>query len=98
MPELLHIIHAYLTFRNGNCQCCCGKHKKFSELYVPRFLKKGTFVFFAIDNTDFAEDTVDVKGTTHSTITAVHQKVDAPGEPITLNQIPGWADSEFKLF
>ena len=32
--------------------------KKFDGLYVPPFLKKGTFVFFAIDNTDFAEDTV----------------------------------------
>ena len=30
--------------------------KKFDGLYVPLFLKKGTFVFFAIDNTDFTED------------------------------------------
>ena len=34
-------------------------------MYVPPFLKKGTFVCFAADNTDFAEDTVDGKGTTH---------------------------------
>ena len=59
--------------------------KQFDGLYVPPFLKKGAFVFFAIDNTDFAEDTVDGKGTTHGTITAVYQKADAPGEPITSN-------------
>ena len=59
--------------------------KQFAGLYVPPFLKKGTFVFFAIDNTDFAENTVDGKGTTHGTITAVYQKADAPGEPITPN-------------
>ena len=54
--------------------------KKFGGLYVPPFLKKGTFVFFAIDNTDLAEDTVDGKGTTHGTITAVYQKASASGE------------------
>ena len=54
-------------------------------MYVLPFLKKGTFVFFSIDNTDFAEDTVDGKGTTHGTITAVYQKADAPGEPIAPN-------------
>lgn len=52
----------------------------FNGLYVPPFLKKGTFVFFAIDNTDFAEDTADGKGTTHGTITAVYQKANAAGE------------------
>jgi len=58
-------------------------------LYVPPFLKKGIFVFFAVDNTDFAEDTPDGKGTTHGTITAVYQKVnsskEAIAEPLTVN-------------
>ena len=54
--------------------------KKFDGLYVPPFLKKGSFVFFAIDNTDFVEYTVDGKNTTHATITAVYQKANAPGE------------------
>ena len=57
--------------------------RNFQGLYVLPFLKKGTFVSFAVDNTDFAEDTADGKGTTHGTITAVYQKADAPGEPIT---------------
>ncbi len=39
--------------------------RKFQGLYVPPFLKKGTFVFFAVDNTHFAEDTADGKGTTN---------------------------------
>ncbi len=55
---------------------------KFDGLYIPPFLKKGTFVFFAVDNTDFAEDTVDGKGTTHGTVTVVYQKENAPGEVI----------------
>ena len=50
--------------------------KAHQGLHVPPFLKKGTFVFFAVDNTDFAEDTSDGKGTTPGTITAVYQKVD----------------------
>jgi len=54
----------------------------FQGLCVPPFLERGGFVFFAADNTDFAEDTPDGKGTTHGTIIAVYQK-DAPsGEPI----------------
>ena len=40
-------------------------------------------MFFAANNTDFAEDTADGKGTTHGTVTAIYQKADAPGEPIT---------------
>ena len=40
-------------------------------------------MFFAIDNTDFSEDTADGKRTPHGTITAVYQKADAPGEPIS---------------
>jgi len=57
--------------------------KQFHGLYVPHFLKKGTFVFFAADNTDFAEDTADGKGTAHGMVTAIYQRADAPGEPIT---------------
>ena len=46
-------------------------------------LKKGTLVFFASDNTNLAEDTADGKCTTHGRVTAIYQKADAPGEPIT---------------
>ena len=57
--------------------------KQCQGLYVPPFLKNGTFVFFASDNTDFAEDTADGKGRTYGTVTAIYQKADARGEPIT---------------
>ena len=40
-------------------------------------------MFFAVDNSVFSEDTADGKCTTHGTITAVYQKADAPGEPIS---------------
>lgn len=56
--------------------------RELEGLYVPPFLKKGAFVFFAVDNTDFAEDTPDGKGTTHGTITAVYQKADVRGAPV----------------
>ena len=52
------------------------------SMYIPSFLKKGTFVFFAIDNTDFAEDTVGDRSTKHGTIAAVYQKANASGEQI----------------
>ena len=47
------------------------KTKQCQGLYVPPFLKKGTFMLFASDNTVFAEDTADGKGTTHGTVTAL---------------------------
>ena len=56
--------------------------KQFHIIYVPPFLKKGKFLFFAVDNTDFAEDTPDGKGTTHGTITAIYQRADTSREPI----------------
>ncbi len=59
--------------------------KKFDGLFIPPFLKKGTFVFFAVDNTDFTEDTADGKCTTHGTITAIYQKAEAPGESLTVS-------------
>lgn len=43
------------------------------------------FVFFAIHNTDFSEETVDGRRTTHGTIAAVYEKANAPGERIALN-------------
>ena len=55
---------------------------QFQGLYVPPFLKKGAFFFFAADNTDFAEDTADGKGTTHGAVIAVYQKAGVPGELI----------------
>ena len=57
--------------------------KQCQGLYVPPLLKNGTFMFFASDNTDFAADTADGKGTTYGTVTAIYQKADAPGGPIT---------------
>ena len=35
--------------------------REFQGLYVPPFLKKGAFVFFTVDNTDFSEDNADGK-------------------------------------
>lgn len=43
-------------------------------IYIPQSLQKGRFIFFAIDNSDFNEDTPDGKNTTHATATAVFQQ------------------------
>ena len=55
-------------------------------LYIPETLVKGRFLFFAIDNVDFAEDTPDGKGTLHATATAVFQFHDT-NETNTQNAI-----------
>ena len=89
--RLLNILHIQDYCISYNCTLLLERvianavvenTNNFEGLYVPPFLKKGTFVFFAIDITDFAEDIVDGKSTTHGTITAVYQKASAPGEPI----------------
>ena len=42
--------------------------------FVPPMMEKRRFIFFAIDNTDFSEDTPDGKGTLHGTVTAIYQR------------------------
>ena len=54
---------------------------------MPPFLRNGTFVFFAADNSDFIEDTADGKGTTHGTITVIYQKADAPEAALLFHTI-----------
>ena len=44
------------------------------KIYIPRNVVLGKFVSFAIDNTDFNEDTPDGKRTFHGTLTAVYQR------------------------
>ena len=51
------IIRPVIALGSSYSKCCCENTLQFEGLYVPPFLKKGTFVFFAVDNTDFAEDT-----------------------------------------
>ena len=51
-------------------------------VYVPPGLKNNMFVFFAVDNIDFAEDTVDGKDTVHGTMMTVYQQEDALADPV----------------
>ena len=48
-------------------------------VYIPPFIQQGRFVFFAVDNSDFSEDTQDGKRTTHATATVVYQQT-LPGD------------------
>ena len=55
-------------------------------VYIPPFVQQNRFVFFAIDNSDFNEDTPDGKRTTHATATVVYQQT-----------LPGDEDRAFSL-
>ena len=44
--------------------------------YFPRTMRIGTFVFFALENSDFNEDTPDGKRTLHATACALYQRRD----------------------
>lgn len=80
----------HTTDRNSYCQCCCRKYQKVWWTVRTTFSHEG---YIAIDNTDFVEDTVDGKGTTHRTITTVYQKADVPGKAIAPNHEPNDAQS-----
>ena len=43
-------------------------------VYLPPDIVQGRHVFFAVDNGDFAEDTIDVKRTLHGTGMAIYQR------------------------
>ena len=43
-------------------------------IYIPRSMVNGEHIFFAIDNSDFAEDTPDGKNTLHGTTVSVYQQ------------------------
>ena len=82
--KLVNLLHAQnlcvcytrtLALETSIANAVVENTQRFQGLYVPPFLKKGKFLFFAIESTDFAEDTIDGRGTTHGTITAVYQKV-----------------------
>ena len=90
--RLLDLLHAQgycvsysrtLALETALANAVVENTKRFQGLYIPPFLKKGTFLFFAADNTDFLEDTPDGKNTTHGTITTIFQKADPEGEPIS---------------
>lgn len=46
-------------------------------IYLPPDIVEGRFIFFAIDNIDFNEDTSDGKCTLHGTSMAIYQRCDA---------------------
>ncbi len=49
--------------------------------YLPATMRKGSFIFFAIDNSDFNEDTPDGKRTLHATATALYQRKESSADP-----------------
>ena len=58
------------------------------SVYLPPDIVKGRYVFFAIDNVDFAEDTPDGKRTFHGTAMAIYQRADAQDQVVHVNADP----------
>lgn len=69
-------------------------------LYLPPDVIRGRYIFFAIDNVDFAEDTPDGKRTLHATAMAIYQRcqpedvvprleVAGPALNRSLKELPG---------
>ena len=54
---------------------------------IPSMMVLGKFIYFAIDNLDFSEDTPDGKRTLHGTVTAISQRKAKKSEelPISLD-------------
>lgn len=61
-------------------------------LFIPRRLKKGLLVHFAVDNIKFREDTVDGKGTFHGTVTVAFKH-----HSWKLHVICAWGGKPWKL-
>ena len=49
-------------------------------MFLPPDIMKGRHVYFAIDNIDFSEDTLDGKRILHGTAMAIYQKVEPQDE------------------
>ena len=54
------------------------------SLYIPSEIILGRFIFFAIDNTDFEEDTPDGKHTLHGAAMTIYQQVEPDDEEPSL--------------
>lgn len=77
------------------------KMEETNGVYLPADMSKGKMTFFAIDNIDFTEDTVDGKNTLHGTVlvafqqrgdqdTPVHEsmQLETPGVSKSLKNLP----------
>ena len=54
-------------------------------VYIPPMMVQGKFIYFAIDNTDFSEDTPDGKRTLHGTVTAIFQRKAKESEELSIS-------------
>ncbi|MES9905285.1 MAG: hypothetical protein ABW168_21745, partial [Sedimenticola sp.] len=55
------------------------------DVYVPPSLVKNEFIFFAIDNSDFSEDTPEGKNTLHATAMVVYQRASTQQTHVTVD-------------
>ena len=51
--------------------------EEYNGLYIPHDIVSNKHVFFAVDNVDFAEDTVNGKNTLHGTVMTIYQRQDS---------------------
>ena len=58
---------------------------KSDGVYIPPMMVQGMFIYSAIDNADFNEDTPDGKGTLQGTVTAIFQRKATESEGLSIN-------------
>ena len=63
-------------------------HSDDNSIYIPPALTKGQFIYFAVDNSDFSEDTLEGENTLQATAMAIfkRQTVNAPKTYIRCQQ------------
>ena len=61
------------------------RHSADRRIYVSPALARGQFIYFAVDSSDFSEDTPEGKNTLHATVMAVFQRKTDYSPEITLD-------------
>jgi hypothetical protein len=70
----VHYSHI-LRIETQLAQAVVSRMSETDGIYIPPGLQYGTPLFFAADNIDFSEDTIDGKNTLHATVIVVFQQV-----------------------
>ena len=60
-------------------------HSDDNSIYIPPALTKGQFIYFAVENSDFSEDTPEGKNTLHATAMAIFQRQTVNAPKLTLD-------------
>ena len=88
LTDLLHKLGVsvdYTRILRIETQLAEARHSADRGIYVPPALARSQFIYFAVDNSDFSEDTPEGKNTLHATAMAVFQRKTDYSPEITLD-------------